>query len=52
VYKKNARKIRVLIVDDSPFICKALTGFLRENKSIEVVGVARDGKEAIEKASY
>lgn len=42
-------KIRVLIVDDSPFIRKALLRIFESEPEIEVAGVARDGKEAIEK---
>lgn len=42
-------EIRVLIVDDSPFIRKALLRIFDSEPSIAVVGVARNGKEAIEK---
>lgn len=42
-------EIRVLIVDDSPFIRKALLRIFESEPSIAVVGVARNGKEAIEK---
>ncbi|MDP3110801.1 MAG: chemotaxis response regulator protein-glutamate methylesterase [Thermodesulfovibrionales bacterium] len=42
-------EIRVLIVDDSPFIRKALLRIFESEPSIVVVGVARNGKEAIEK---
>ncbi|KAF0143792.1 MAG: two-component system chemotaxis family response regulator CheB [Nitrospirae bacterium] len=42
-------EIRVLIVDDSPFIRKALLRIFESEPSITVVGVARNGKEAIEK---
>jgi two-component system chemotaxis response regulator CheB len=41
--------IRVLIVDDSPFIRKALLRIFELEPTIEVVGAARDGKEAVEK---
>jgi two-component system chemotaxis response regulator CheB len=43
-------RIRVLIVDDSPFIRKALLRIFESEPSIAVVGVARNGKEAIKKA--
>lgn len=43
------RKIRVLIVDDSPFIQKALLRMFESESEIEVAGVAKDGKEAVEK---
>ncbi len=41
--------IRVLVVDDSTFIRKALTDILKRDKDIQIVGEARDGEEAIEK---
>lgn len=41
--------IRVLIVDDSAFIRKALTDILRRDNDIQIVGEAKDGSEAIEK---
>ncbi|MCK5706328.1 MAG: chemotaxis-specific protein-glutamate methyltransferase CheB [Candidatus Aureabacteria bacterium] len=44
----NAKKIRVLIVEDSPLICKILTKILNMDDSIDVVGIANDGKKAIE----
>lgn len=43
------KPIRVLIVDDSPFIRMALKEILAQDPDIEVVGVARDGKEGIAK---
>ena len=42
-------RIRVLIVDDSPFMRKALERMLLEAEDIEVVGSARDGLDALEK---
>ncbi len=41
--------IRVLIVDDSAFMRKALSIMLEGDPEIKVVGTARDGLEAIEK---
>jgi two-component system, chemotaxis family, protein-glutamate methylesterase/glutaminase len=41
--------IRVLVVDDSAFMRKAISMLLEEDREIEVVGTARDGLEAIEK---
>lgn len=41
--------IRVLIVDDSAFMRKALSIMLESDPEIEVAGTARDGLEAIEK---
>jgi two-component system chemotaxis response regulator CheB len=41
--------IRVLVVDDSPFVRQALSRMLGTAPDIEVVGVGADGQEAIEK---
>jgi len=38
---------RVLIVDDSAFICKRITEILEANGDFNVVGIAKNGKEAI-----
>lgn len=45
----NAKKIRVLIVDDSAFMRKVIGDILAEDSLIEVVGRARNGKEALER---
>lgn len=42
-------RIRVLIVDDSPFMRKALERMLLAAEDIEVAGTARDGLDALEK---
>jgi len=42
-------KIRVLIVDDSAFMRKALKDIVMTDSGIEVVGTARDGLDALEK---
>ncbi len=42
--------IRVVVVDDSAFMRKAISMMLQEDQEIEVVGTARDGIEAIEMA--
>ena len=42
------KPIRVLVVDDSAFIRKVVTQMLSRNASIEVVGTARDGVDALE----
>lgn len=42
-------KIRVLVVDDSAFMRKLISDFLSKDKRIEVIGVAKNGQEAIEK---
>ena len=40
--------IRVLVVDDSPTARGILSAFLGKDSEIEVIGTAKDGKEAIE----
>ena len=42
-------KIKVLIVDDATFMVKALRDILDSDHDIEVVGSARNGKDAVEK---
>ncbi|KPK02677.1 MAG: chemotaxis protein CheY [Nitrospira bacterium SG8_35_4] len=41
--------IKVLIVDDSAFMRNTLTGMISSDPEIHVVGIARDGIEAVEK---
>ena len=41
-------RIRVLVVDDSAFMRKSMSGMLAHDARIEVVGVARNGEEAIQ----
>ncbi|MFC2069917.1 chemotaxis response regulator protein-glutamate methylesterase [Chloroflexota bacterium] len=43
--------IKVLIVDDSSFMRKALAHIMASAQSIEVVGTAADGQEAIQKVN-
>jgi two-component system chemotaxis response regulator CheB len=43
-----AAKIRVLVVDDSAFVRKVVTQMLSRSPEIDVVGAARDGREALE----
>jgi two-component system chemotaxis response regulator CheB len=45
------KAIRVLIVDDSAFVRKALSTMLQSEPDIEIVGLANNGKEAIEKTA-
>jgi len=40
--------IRVLVVEDSPLMCKILTTVMNSDPQILVVGVANNGKEAVE----
>lgn len=42
--------MRVLIIDDSAFIRKALTQFLSNDPEFEIVGIARNGQDGLEKA--
>lgn len=41
--------VRVLIVDDSAFMRNALSSMLSSDPEIQVVGLARDGQEGVEK---
>lgn len=40
---------KVLVVDDSAFMRKLITDFLNSHPALKVVGVARNGKDAVEK---
>ncbi|MBW1812758.1 MAG: response regulator [Deltaproteobacteria bacterium] len=42
-------KIRVMIVDDSQMMCRIIKEALISDESIEVVGMAKNGEEALEK---
>jgi two-component system, chemotaxis family, protein-glutamate methylesterase/glutaminase len=41
------KKFRVLVVDDSAFMCKVLETILNADGQLQVVGRAKDGREAI-----
>ncbi len=43
--------IRVLVIDDSAFSRQAITRMLQTSPLVEVVGVARDGEEALRTAA-
>lgn len=47
----NIPQINVLVVDDSPLTRKVLKMLIESDESLNVIGVARDGIEAIEKAN-
>ncbi len=47
--EKGPKKIKVVVVDDSAFMRKALKRMLSSDSSIRVVADARDGEEAVEK---
>ena len=42
-------KITILIADDNADFVTTLVGHLRKENDMEVIGIARDGKEACEK---
>lgn len=42
------KKVRVLVVDDSAYVRKVVKQMLSRSPSIEVIGTARDGEEALE----
>ena len=42
-----AKKIRVLVVDDSAFMCKVLKDIINSDPQLEVVGQGRDGREGV-----
>jgi two-component system chemotaxis response regulator CheB len=44
---KVEKKIRVLVVDDSAFMCKVLHEIINADPQLEVAGQARDGREAV-----
>lgn len=46
---KILQKKKLLIVDDSAFMRKLITDFFKDNNVIEVIGIARNGKDAIQK---
>jgi len=43
----NASKTRVLIVDDSAFMCKVLEAIFNADPQLQVAGHAKDGREAV-----
>ena len=42
-------KIKILVVDDSAFMRKVITDMIESDHQMEVVGVARNGEDAISK---
>jgi two-component system chemotaxis response regulator CheB len=44
---RSERKVRVLIVDDSSFMRKVVQGIISADSSMQVVGEAADGREAV-----
>jgi two-component system, chemotaxis family, protein-glutamate methylesterase/glutaminase len=45
--KLPEKKIRVLVADDSAFMCKVLKEIINSDAQLEVAGTARDGREAV-----
>ncbi|HKS80112.1 MAG TPA: chemotaxis response regulator protein-glutamate methylesterase [Candidatus Acidoferrales bacterium] len=45
--RSSDKKIRVLVVDDSAFMCKVLQEIINSDPQMEVVGQGRDGREAV-----
>ncbi|MGA7913976.1 MAG: chemotaxis response regulator protein-glutamate methylesterase [Candidatus Acidiferrales bacterium] len=45
--KAPEKKIRVLVADDSAFMCKVLKEIISSDPQLEVAGTARDGREAV-----
>ncbi|HET8923893.1 MAG TPA: chemotaxis response regulator protein-glutamate methylesterase [Candidatus Acidoferrum sp.] len=41
------KKLRVLVVDDSAFMCKVLEKIFNADEQMQVVGQAKDGREAV-----
>jgi two-component system, chemotaxis family, protein-glutamate methylesterase/glutaminase len=50
LFSAKPGKLRVLIVDDSSFMRMAIRGVLTQAPNVEVVGIAADGMEGVEKA--
>ncbi|MEK5184400.1 protein-glutamate methylesterase/protein-glutamine glutaminase [Solibacillus sp. FSL W7-1324] len=45
----NLQKTKLLVVDDSAFMRKLISDFFSDHPNIEVIGAARNGKDAIKK---
>jgi len=44
----NGKKIQILIVDDNKDFCDILNEYLEKQDDIEIVGIANNGREAVE----
>jgi two-component system chemotaxis response regulator CheB len=42
------RLIRIVVADDSPFVCRLLTSYLQSSSDLQVVGTALNGARAVE----
>jgi two-component system chemotaxis response regulator CheB len=49
--RPQRKQIKVLIVDDSAFMRNTISGMISSDPEITVIGTARDGMEAVEKAA-
>lgn len=49
--KGSSTKTRIILVDVSPLMCRALRECIEKQQNMEVIGEAGDGQEAIELAS-
>jgi DNA-binding NarL/FixJ family response regulator len=47
----NHERVRVLVVDDSPYILEGLTSFLKEHPGFDLVGTAMDGRQALRRVA-
>src|SRR5579862_6483185 len=45
--KSTEKKLRVLVVDDSAYMCKVLNEIINADPQLEVAGQARDGRDAV-----
>jgi len=45
--KPAEKKLRVLVVDDSAFMCRVLQEMINSDPQLEVAGQARDGRDAV-----
>lgn len=44
---QEMNRLRVLIVDDSPLMCRILENILKDDEEISIVGTAKNGEEAL-----
>lgn len=49
--RRERRRIRTVIVDDSPFIVESLGSFFARQEGFEVVGIAESGLEAVDRVA-
>lgn len=47
----ESRRVRIIIVDDSPFIVRSLADFFKRQAGFEVVGTAGSGVEAVDRVA-